>query len=156
MGLRLGIHGLGQILEREWNRIFHIDTKKKSWLRIGLTFLFVTVTWIFFRANTVSDAFYVLTHLLDGITNPAAYLIDGYHAYQGAGMVQASGIQTLIISIVCILILLVHDYLEQTKSIWERLGTLKKPLRYALYFLLLFVILYSRQLGEYEFVYFQF
>ena len=151
-----GIHGLGQILEREWMRIFHMDPKKKSWLRIGVTFLFVMVTWIFFRADTISDAFYVLTHLLDGITNPAAYLTDGYHAFQGAGMVKASGVQTLIISIVCILVLLAHDYLELTKSIWERIGAFKKPLRYTLYFFLLFVILYSRQLGEYEFVYFQF
>lgn len=151
-----GIHGLGQILEREWMRIFHMDPKKKSWLRIGVTFLFVMVTWIFFRADTISDAFYVLTHLLEGITNPAAYLTDGYHAFQGTGMVKASGVQTLIISIVCILVLLAHDYLELTKSIWERIGAFKKPLRYALYFFLLFVILYSRQLGEYEFVYFQF
>lgn len=151
-----GIHGLGQILEREWNRIFHVDTRKKTWLRIGLTFLFVSITWIFFRANTISDAGYVLTHMLDGITNPAAYLEDGYHAFQGAGMIQASGVMTLCISLVCILILLLHDYLELTKSVWERIGALKKPIRYAIYFLLLFAILYSRQLGEYEFVYFQF
>ena len=71
-------------------------------------------------------------------------------------MVQASGLKTLIAGLLCIMVLLIHDYLDQTKSIWERIGTLKKPVRYALYFLLLFIILYSRQLGEYEFVYFQF
>lgn len=151
-----GIHGLGQILEREWNRIFPPKEGKKSWLRIGLTFLFVCLTWIFFRANTIADAGYVLTHLLDGITNPVTYLLDGYHAFQMAGMVQASGMRTLVAGFLCILILLLHDYLDQTKSVWERIGSLKKPLRYAIYFILLFIILYSRQLGEYEFVYFQF
>ena len=151
-----GIHGLGQILEREWNRIFPPKKEKRRWLRIGFTFLFVCVTWIFFRANTIADAGYVLTHLLDGITNPVTYLADGYHAFQMAGMVQASGLKTLIAGLLCIMVLLIHDYLDQTKSIWERIGTLKKPVRYALYFLLLFIILYSRQLGEYEFVYFQF
>lgn len=151
-----GIHGLGQILEREWNRMFRIDPNKKTWLKMGCTFLFVSVTWIFFRANTISDASYILTHLFDGITDPKAYLTDGYHAFQQAGMVQVSGLSTLIISFLCILILLLHDRLNQTKDVWARIGGLKKPLRYALYFLLLFIILYSRQLGEYEFVYFQF
>lgn len=151
-----GIHGLGQILEREWNRMFRIDPNKKTWLKMGCTFLFVSVTWIFFRANTISDAGYILTHLFDGITDPKAYLTDGYHAFQHAGMVQVSGLSTLIISFLCILILLLHDRLNQTKDVWARIGGLKKPLRYALYFLLLFIILYSRQLGEYEFVYFQF
>ncbi len=151
-----GIHGLGQILEREWNRMFRIDPNKKTWLKMGCTFLFVSVTWIFFRANTISDASYILTHLFDGITDPKAYLTDGYHAFQHAGMVQVSGLSTLIISFLCILILLLHDRLNQTKDVWARIGGLKKPLRYALYFLLLFIILYSRQLGEYEFVYFQF
>ena len=151
-----GIHGLGQILERELNRMLHRDPRKKSWLRTGLTFLFVSLTWIFFRANTISDAFYVLTHLLDGITSPIAYLRDGYQAFQIAGMIQSSGLKTLIACMACILILLLYDYLEQTGSVWKRIGALKKPVRYALYFLLLFVILYSRQLGEYEFVYFQF
>ena len=83
-------------------------------------------------------------------------MTDGYHAFQHAGMVQVSGLSTLIISFLCILILLLHDRLNQTKDVWARIGGLKKPLRYALYFLLLFIILYSRQLGEYEFVYFQF
>ncbi|MCI9681626.1 MAG: MBOAT family protein [Lachnospiraceae bacterium] len=151
-----GIHGLGQILEREWNRMFRIDPNKKTWLKMGCTFLFVSVTWIFFRANTISDAGYILTHLFDGITDPKAYLTDGYHAFQHAGMVQVPGLSTLIISFLCILILLLHDRLNQTKDVWARIGGLKKPLRYALYFLLLFIILYSRQLGEYEFVYFQF
>ena len=151
-----GIHGLGQILEREWNRIFPPKKEKRSWLRIGFTFLFVCVSWIFFRANTISEACYVLTHLLEGIGNPVAYLTDGYHAFRSAGMIQVSGIKTLAICILCILVLLIYDYLDQTKSVWERMGALKKPLRYTVYFLLLFVILYSRQLGEYEFVYFQF
>lgn len=151
-----GVHGLGQILEREWNRFFPADRKKNKWLYIGLTFAFVSLTWVFFRADDIADAGYVLTHLFDGITNPVAYLAEGRRQFQMAGMVQSSGMKTLLISCLCILALLVHDYLEQTESVWKRLGRWKKPVRYALYFLLLFVILYSRQLGEYEFVYFQF
>ena len=129
---------------------------KKKWLYMGLTFAFVSLTWVFFRADDIKDAGYVLAHLFDGITNPIAYLAEGRRQFQMAGMVQSSGMKTLLTSCLCILVLLIHDYLDQTMSVWKRLGRLKKPLRYALYFLLLFVILYSRQLGEYEFVYFQF
>lgn len=150
-----GIHGLGQIVEREWNRIFP-PRKERSWIRILLTFAFVCFAWIFFRANTLSDAGYVITHLFTGLTSPLAYLTEGFQSFRIASLTQTSGLKTLLICGICILVLLIHDGIEMKTSVWEWLGRFRRPVRYALYFLLLFVILYSRQLGEYEFVYFQF
>jgi len=150
------IHGLGQVAERAWDRRFPPKKGKARWGRVLLTFLFVCAAWIFFRADSISDAWYVLTHLFTGITNPAAYLMSGYQAYQTAGILQTAGLKTFLLCTLCILALLFHDYVELKTSIWEWLGRYKKPIRYAVYFILLFLVLYSRQLGEYEFVYFQF
>ncbi|MBQ2752831.1 MAG: MBOAT family protein [Firmicutes bacterium] len=38
-------------------------------LKCAFTFALVTFGWIFFRANTVSDAFYIIAHLFDNISN---------------------------------------------------------------------------------------
>ena len=149
------IHGLGQVVEKEWQRFFP-PKKERSWFRIFLTFAFVSFAWIFFRANTISDAGYVVTHIFAGISDPVSYLTEGYQAFRLASLTQTTGLKTLLLCAGCILVLLLHDYIELKTSIWEWLGRYRKPIRYALYFMLLFVVLYSRQLGEYEFVYFQF
>ena len=56
-----GLHGLGQIVEKEWNRRFPPKKDRRSVIRVFLVFAFVCIAWIFFRANTFSDAVYVLT-----------------------------------------------------------------------------------------------
>lgn len=151
-----GIHGLGQVLERIWKKIFPSKKEGFSWLRVFFTFLFVCFAWIFFRANSIKEACYVISHLFVGLENPRAYLLAGYEAFKSAGMISSSGIGTLVLCCVFILVLLVHDFIELRTSVWTVLGRFRKPIRYAVYFLLLFAVLYSRQLGEYEFVYFQF
>ena len=98
----------------------------------------------------------MITHLFTGLTSPLAYLTEGFQSFRIASLTQTSGLKTLLICGICILVLLIHDGIEMKTSVWEWLGRFRRPVRYALYFLLLFVILYSRQLGEYEFVYFQF
>ena len=64
--------------------------------------------------------------------------------------------QDLKLALLWIAVLLAHDFIELKQSAWAWLGRFRKPIRYVFYFALLFVVLYSRQLGEYEFVYFQF
>ena len=148
-----GLHGLGQIVEKEWNRRFPPKKDRRSVIRVFLVFAFVCIAWIFFRANTFSDAVYVLTHLFDGVLNPVSYIRTGYTALQAAGLMQSFDLK---LAFVWIAVLLAHDYIELKQSVWTWLGRFRGPVRYAFYFALLFVVLYSRQLGEYEFVYFQF
>ena len=148
-----GLHGLGQIVEKEWDRHFPPKKNRRSVIRVLIVFAFVCIAWIFFRANTFSDALYVLTHLFDGIGNPVSYVKAGVEAFRTAGLMQSTDLK---LALLWIAVLLAYDFIELKQSAWEWLGRFRKPLRYAFYFALLFVVLYSRQLGEYEFVYFQF
>ncbi|MRR33752.1 MBOAT family protein [bacterium] len=53
--------------------------EKSPWLHLGsmlLTFHLVCLAWIFFRAPTVSDAWYILTHLSGGVSDVAPYLLS--------------------------------------------------------------------------------
>ena len=96
------------------------------------------------------------THLFVGINHPLNYVADGVLAFKGGSMGAGAGLSSLLQAFVCVLALLTYDYLDLKQSVWDRIGNLSKPVRYLLYFFLLFVVLCSRQLGEYEFVYFQF
>src|SRR5205085_370528 len=39
-----------------------------------LTYIAVSFAWIFFRANSLSDAFYITSHLFNGLNEPLKYL----------------------------------------------------------------------------------
>ena len=55
-----------------------------------------------------------------------------------------------------VVLLMAHDYIALREDVCQWFGRFGKPVRYTFYFALIFVVLYSRQLGEYSFVYFQF
>lgn len=59
------IHGLILMIERSLGIAVH--TSRFVVLRIFSTFVVVMIAWIFFRANTVGDAFYILTHMFSDI-----------------------------------------------------------------------------------------
>ncbi len=147
-----GLHGLGQIVEKEWDRRFS-PKRRKNPLRVLLVFIFVCVAWIFFRSDSFSDAIYVVTHLFEGIGDPASYIKTGYESLYSMGILASTDLKLAFLWIV---LLLAYDFIELKQSAWEWLGRFRKPLRYAFYFALLFIILYNRQIGEQEFVYFQF
>jgi hypothetical protein len=67
------LHGLGQVVHRQWRRRGHSLRRFPAWL---LTFLFVHVTWVFFRALDWSDAVKVLRGLvgLDGVMLPRKFM----------------------------------------------------------------------------------
>ena len=49
------------------------------WLKVVLVFALTTYAWIFFRANTVADAFYYVTHLV-GNFSPSVFISDLFRA----------------------------------------------------------------------------
>ena len=147
-----GLHGLGQIAERVWNRYFP-PKKERGVIRVLVTFAFVTFAWLFFRANDMGDALYVLAHMFDGVTRPVEYAKNCYLAFKGAGLIQSTELKLVFF---WIFLLVAHDFIALKTDVAQWLGRFQKPVRYAFYFALLFIVLYSRQLGQYDFVYFQF
>lgn len=56
------LNGLGIAIERAWHRKY---PAKNNWVAWAMTFLFVNITLIFFRAHSVGDALNVLRGLVD-------------------------------------------------------------------------------------------
>ncbi|HXK38333.1 MAG TPA: MBOAT family O-acyltransferase [Candidatus Paceibacterota bacterium] len=58
-GLNGAALSAGSFFKGSFSGVFHI-------FRVVRTFIFICVTWIFFRAESMSDAWYILTHLFSG------------------------------------------------------------------------------------------
>ena len=78
-----GLHGLLQVLEQA----LHLTGRRadgderhgvKWWIRVGIVFIAVCLAWVFFRADTLGDAVYLLTHMFDGIGDPYIYMLQAY------------------------------------------------------------------------------
>lgn len=84
-----GLHGLVQVFETFGHnlhcKLAGLDPKDKKytkkgvykWISILMVFVFVNIAWVFFRANSLSQAFYVLTNGFSGIGSPVSYIKGG-------------------------------------------------------------------------------
>jgi hypothetical protein len=72
------LHGLAQIAERLWGRG---RDRLPSPVRWAVTFAFVNLAWVFFRAPSLSNALELLTAAVSGgLAKPGTWLLDGLYA----------------------------------------------------------------------------
>ncbi len=110
-----------------------------------VTFILVSCLWVFFRAEDLSDALYVLTHIFEGFGGE-------YYWYNTIGLWPLP----FAVILFSILILLVYDALSLKHDVIKKLGAFPLPLRYMAYTGILMMILLFKASGNAEFVYFQF
>ena len=115
--------------------------RKSHFFNIALTFMLINFAWIFFRANNINDALYII----QTIANTPGDL------YIGQGPDKTAPIYALLA--ICILFVneLNREYFNITIS--KRYKTLVRMVGYAL---LIFLILYLGVFDEGQFIYFQF
>ena len=146
-----GIHGAAQIIEKY---LFPRDKKKSGskigwWCSVVCMFIFSTFAWIFFRADNISDAFYVIGNMFQGITTPAVYVSQmSYLAIDKL---------TLLGMIMGIVLLTIYDYCSLKRDVLAWVKDLKTPIRWGIYVLfILFLIFNIPVTSGQEFIYFQF
>jgi alginate O-acetyltransferase complex protein AlgI len=123
-----------------------------SLLNIGLTYVLVAFAWVFFRANTLHDAAYVLTHLV----GPSTSTWLG-NTYSGLSTVKVFYTMREWLALIGALALLFAVEKTQVRlSINNWITSLATPVRWAIYY---GIVLYIALLGAFEhvqFIYFQF
>lgn len=150
-----GIHGVGQVLQNLLFKKKKKDAKEERrglrwWIFVMLTFFFASFAWIFFRAETISDAFYVITHMFQGIGNPAQY-VSRIDAYLGMDKL------TILGMMISIALLAVYDYVSLKKDVLVWIGERKMPVRWCIYVVFIIFLIFNIPVtsGQ-EFIYFQF
>lgn len=146
------MHGLLQIIETFLypKRKAGAPARKKHWWQLPLTFCLVCLAWIFFRANSIQDALWILSRLFWDIGRPLNYLktaaicLDlSYPAM--AGMALSA------------LMLLIYDSISLKQDVIGLVSRAWAPVRYLTYVLLLMAIaLFSYKGIATEFIYMQF
>ena len=144
-----GIHGLAQIIENQFGFLRKRSFGFTGLCRVILVFIFSTIAWVFFASNSLSDTGYIFSHMLSGITNPIAYLHDGFAELE----MQVSVLSSLVFSIV---LLMVYDFMSLKHDCIALVSRQKPVVRTMIYFSLFFIIILFRASRPAEFVYFQF
>ncbi|MCJ7801368.1 MAG: MBOAT family protein [Candidatus Marinimicrobia bacterium] len=139
-------------------RLFKLDKVPflHKTLRVLFIFHIVIFGWIFFRANTFSDAIFIITHLFTGIGDIFSIIKEigikpGIFNY-GFDL----SVSEMFIGMCAILILGIHHLLQRKQSV--RIWLKTKPIwfRWVIYYGLVLSVLIFGYLEPNEFIYFQF
>ena len=115
-----------------------------SFLQWFFVFHCIVFSWILFRSETMAQAHYIFTHLFTDI--PEAII----------QLKRILSIFNVIIYGVLIGLMVVVEYLQKNKQLYQRLGQAPIYLRWTLYYMLIFTIILIGRFGENAFIYFQF
>lgn len=147
-----GIHGIAQVIENKFIPKNKVNNSKGIvWMiRVIIVFCFCSFAWIFFASNTVSDALYIIRHMIDGIDSPVAYLRDGFTSI---GLEK----RTLLFLMPSLLGLMIYDYKSLKVDVIKTISNKKMTIRWTIYILfLLWMIFNIPTTNATEFIYFQF
>ena len=113
-------------------------------------FLIVTFAWVFFRAATVGDAFYILSSMFTGVEFNLTYLFDVLTGF-GVGLFELAALAAMII------LLFVVEFLSRNADIHDRLARAPSAARLVFYYALAASIM-AFGVFDYagQFIYFQF
>ena len=136
-----GVHGALQVVEKR------LPGRRK--LPKVVIFVLVAFAWVFFRANSMSDAIYVFTHLFTGITDPKAYFAAPVSDFDWT-------VKQICFLFIPVILLAIYDYAALRCDPIGKLGELSRAGRWAVYYVFLLLVILLASFNAQEFVYFQF
>jgi alginate O-acetyltransferase complex protein AlgI len=151
-GLYLVISALTQNVRKKIHKIIGLDKVPRlhSSFKTLLTFSLVSLAWIFFRAQSISDAIYVLSHLMTGLQE----------IFKPGVLMNTAPWDSLrfewITGLVSIGVLVLVEWEERHGSIVETISTKPIWIRWPAYYFILLSILLFGHFGTKQFIYFQF
>jgi D-alanyl-lipoteichoic acid acyltransferase DltB (MBOAT superfamily) len=152
-GLFITFSGISEEPRRRIREYLHVERVPAlhACVRMSITFVLVCFAWIFFRANSLSDARYIIGHLF---TDFDQYLDLQYVSLQFRGI----GLQPqdLVIAVVVTLVMVTYDMLDKRERVWHRLQARPFWVRWSLYYVLVLAILFYSDNNVANFIYFQF
>ncbi len=146
-----GLHGLARVgedrlgLSRRASRAAPVRL-----LRVLAVFLFTSAAWVFFRADSIHGALYVLAHLFSGISSPLAYL-QAALAFLGEHLRVSKKVL-----LAALLLLTAYDWASLRGDVYAMLDRRPKLLRWGLYLAVGMLTMLFHYRGDVSFIYFQY
>ena len=135
-----GIHGIFLVINTLYLKIFGKNNFIPKAINIITTWILVTWAWIFFRANTLSDAFTVMKKII----------FDHGKFYKGEGY------PSIILPLLMILILLIKEIKDEYKFKFSLIHHSNPWISIPSVALLIITILLCAEFNSGKFIYFQF
>lgn len=153
-GVLHGIYLVFGLITKDFRRrvsdFFHFE--KIPILSILTTFFLVMLAWVFFRANEVSSAMYIVEHLFSGMPAIFNKLINHQRVFENMGLDKYE----LILSVSLIVFLECIHYIQSKGNISQKISYYPKFLKWTIYFGLVLSIVSFGKFNQSSFIYFQF
>jgi hypothetical protein len=122
------------------------------------TFSLICLSWIFFRAGSVNDALYMVSHLGDGLMSPFSTLLAGMSEQTSVAAAYDFGVTpaNLWLSFALIVVLLVAESKAEPEGLRRLLVSRPWWVRWPAYYALVYGILFLGVFQKTQFIYFQF
>ena len=159
-----GLHGfyllMGKMTEKIRQTIVNYSKINKlphiyKLLQTGLVFLLVCFAWIFFRANSLHDAWYIISNLSTGVSDFIANLTDLDSVKNVLGKFAVSPLEFIRVWIFIFFLTIIYLY-KGERSLRQTLANKPVFVRWGFYYALILAIMFFGNLGEQPFIYFQF
>jgi D-alanyl-lipoteichoic acid acyltransferase DltB (MBOAT superfamily) len=165
------LHGFFQIIER---MIFKAKDAKTNYIRIAIMFILICLTWVFFRASSISDAFFIFKKMaalpadmrgyIDNFasTGAVATLRDAFQLgnlqQNVAYAIKGFGLKRFLYALIAISFLVFTDiWTRNGEGGTKKIKRLPLAVRWAGYYAVLISILGSMEVeSTSQFIYFAF
>lgn len=154
-GARDGVRPPTGASERPVPAVTGAPLPERAWERIarGVSmFALVSLLWVFFRAPSLGDAVFVLSHLTSGVSHQAGSVHAFASTLSGAGLT-VGGAAVLGVSLGALLVVEVMQETERWPRFWSARPSWQKQA--AAYGLVAYILL-AGSFGQNSFIYFQF
>jgi alginate O-acetyltransferase complex protein AlgI len=122
-------------------------TEIRKYLQVFTTFFLICFAWIFFRAETLSDAWYIVTHSFR--INLYSFNIENI---ENLGLSRSN----FLVAILSLIFMEFVHLVQRHGSIRHMLSTKPTWMRWGLYYAIVLGMIFFGMFGENEFIYFQF
>ncbi|MEM6800271.1 MAG: MBOAT family protein [Bacteroidota bacterium] len=143
-GVYLIIENIGKAEMKKRNFQNPLPLPIKAGGQMLLTFLLACFAWIFFRANSLSDALMIISHMFTWVPGDIAWMLSLEHRYD------------LLLSFLSIAILLVVNIMQEKGLGGNWILKQTTVVRWAIYLVLVSMILNLGEFDQQQFIYFQF
>ena len=144
-GIMHGIATIYEVVTKKFRKQISKSTPQFLYNNVSviLTFLYVSISWIFFRSKDFSQAFYIIRNLFnfEKDCTPFFYSSNSYH---------------LILGVILILILELFQLVQKERTFDVFLQQKSKPIRWLYYVVICSLIINFGVFGDNQFIYFQF
>jgi len=125
--------------------------KGRKFLQIIYTFNLVLLSWVFFRAQSLREAFYIIPRVVCGYKDLfSTSLLNTLFVEMGIRKYH------IFIFGFALIIMEAFHYLEGKTDVWEALRKQPLSIRWSIYVCFVFFLILTGQYGTQQFIYFQF